>query len=196
MPRRRFALVPQHFYHVYNRGVDRRDVFFSRENSLFFLRRVREYLLNLTEPTAGGSSISRPVEITPPCQILAYCLMPNHFHLLVQVLNTDFSTTMQSLSQSYTNAINRERDRVGPLFQGRFQAKPIDDEAYLLHVSRYIHLNPVVAHFVDKPEDWEFSSYSEYIGTRDGSLPQTSILLGQVGRASRYRGLSNRVSER
>lgn len=86
---------------------------------------------------------------------------------------------MQSFGQSYANAINKRYKRVGSLFQGRFQAVHVEENAYLLHLSRYIHLNPVMAGLVDAPEAWDFSSYPEYAGMRTGSLPHSEIVLSQ-----------------
>jgi len=83
------------------------------------------------------------------------------------------------LSVSYTKAINKRYQRRGVLFQGPFQAVHVDRNEYLLHLSRYIHLNPVTAGLVERPENWEFSSYREYLGLRDGTLPEPEIVLSQ-----------------
>lgn len=84
---------------------------------------------------------------------------------------------MGRFGQSYARAINRRYERVGPLFQDRFQAIHVDRDEYLLHLSRYIHLNPLEANLVRRPEEWEFSSYREYLGTRRGTLPQPDDVL-------------------
>ncbi len=94
---------------------------------------------------------------------------------------------MKQLGQSYVNAVNRLRSRVGPLFQGRFKARHVDDEAYLLHLSRYIHLNPVAAGIVSRPEEWEFSSYRDYVAGRNGRLPSTSTVLELANGVEFYR---------
>ncbi len=182
MPRRKESFEVGEHYHIFNRGVDRQPVFFSRENYLFFLRRMGQYLCGINPPEWNES-----LQETRSCQILAYCLMPNHYHLLVQICAETFSASMQSLSQSYTNAINRERERVGPLFQGRFCGKHIDDELGLLHVSRYIHRNPVDAGLVKLPHEWEFSSDLDYTGVRHGRLPNQSSVLTIAGGRERYR---------
>jgi hypothetical protein len=78
---------------------------------------------------------------------------------------------MQRFGVSYAKAINQRYDRVGSLFHGPFQAIHVDQEEYLVHLSRYIHLNPVAAGLVKRPEQWEFSSYLEYLGQRQGTLP-------------------------
>jgi REP element-mobilizing transposase RayT len=157
---RKTAIYRGETHHIYNRGVNYGDIFFTRANWLFFLHRLRAYC-----PPEKGT-------------IIAYCLMPNHFHLLVTAHIEDFGKkVMQRLGVSYTKAINKQKKRVGSLFQGPFQNRRVESEGKLLHLSRYIHLNPVTAGFVEKPEDWEFSSYREYVGLRRGTLPCPDIIL-------------------
>jgi REP element-mobilizing transposase RayT len=181
MPRRNVQFSPGVYYHLYNRGNNRDRIFYERENYLFFLRRLRKHIL-------------------PVLDIVAYCLMPTHYHLLASVkkiktsefcqnseVSTGVSRAMQRLSISYTKAMNKRYDRVGALFQGAFQAKHVDEDTYLLHLSRYVHLNPVIAGLVEQAEDWEFSSYQEYIGLRDGTLPKPEIVLSQFPSLEAYR---------
>jgi len=162
MPQRRIPLQIGNFYHIYNRGNNHQAIFFERENYLYFLRLVRQHL------------ISNGVDV------VAYCLMPNHYHLLVYLRDETLSNAMKSLSLSYTKAINRRFNRVGVLFQGRFQSIHVDKTDYLLHLSRYIHLNPVKARLVKQPEEWEFSSYLEYAGLRQGTLPKTEFIKTEI----------------
>jgi hypothetical protein len=98
--------------------------------------------------------------------------MPNHYHFILRVVTPHLSHAMQRFGFSYTKSINKRKNRTGNLFQGAFQAKRIDSEEYLLHLSRYVHLNPVRAKLVHSAEAWEFSSYREYVGLRGGTLPQ------------------------
>ena len=168
MPRRETQLAVGEHYHVYNRGNNRQPVCFERDNYLFLLRQWRKY-------------------VTPACQVIAYCLMPTHYHFLVHIITDGFSHGMQLLGISYTKAINKQRNRVGALFQGAFRAQYIERDEYLLHVSRYIHLNPVLIGLVQRPEDWEFSSYRDYLGLRRGSLPVSDVVLGQFATADAYR---------
>ena len=157
---RKEPLVAGATYHVYNRGVNYNDIFFTRANWLFFLRRLRTYC-----PAEMGA-------------IIAYCLMPNHYHLIVHVAAAEFGLkAMQPLMVSYTKAINKQEGRVGAVFQGPFQARRVKSDGDLVHLSRYIHLNPVAAGFVAAPEEWEFSSYQEYVGLRAGTLPQPATVL-------------------
>jgi REP element-mobilizing transposase RayT len=171
MPRRDIEFRAGECYHVYNRGNNREPIFFERKNYVFFLQRLWQYI-------AGGQrEDSTPSKNPPTAEILAYCLMPNHYHLLLRLLTDEISAPMQSFSQSYTNAVNRHYGRVGSVFQGRFQALHVDTDEYLLHLSRYIHLNPIEARLVLKPEDWKFSSYREYAGLRAGQLPRPERIL-------------------
>jgi len=110
MPRRDLTFQPDHYYHLYNRGNDRNLIFFERENYLHFLRLMRRHLIEQT------------------LDLLAYCLMPNHYHLLVQCKTDEVSGAMQRLSMAYTKAMNRRYQRVGVLFQGQFQAIAVDSD--------------------------------------------------------------------
>ena len=179
MPERTVPLCAGETYHIYNRGHNRERIFFERENYLFFLRRMRAHLV-------------------PVLDIVSYCLMPTHYHLMAQVktqtseVSEDLgglavSTAMMRFSVSYTKAINKRYSRVGALFQGAFQAKHVDGDEYLVHLSRYIHLNPVMTSLVERPEEWEFSSYPEYIGLRNGALPRPEIILSQFPSPEAYR---------
>jgi len=160
MLRRKTPILADHYYHIYNRGNQRENIFFERENYLYFLRKFRQYFNGITD-------------------ILCYCLMPNHFHFLLKPLNDEFPLKMQNFTISYVKSINKRYNRVGHLFQGNFKAKLIEDNDVLLHLSRYIHLNPVFGKLVSTPEDWEFSSYREYPGQRNGTLPKPDFILTQ-----------------
>jgi REP element-mobilizing transposase RayT len=166
MPRRAVPLVAGCYYHCYNRGHNRGPIFFEPPNFAFFLRQLREYVV----PTAA--------------RILAYVLMPNHYHLLVHAETDDLSHAMQLFGISYTKAINKRFGRVGSVFQGAFRAKQVDRDDYLLHLSRYIHLNPVRARLVTEPEAWAYSSYCEYVGLRNGTLPEPHFVLQQLAQTS------------
>ncbi len=164
MPRRLIPFVPEGFYHIYNRGNNRQTIFFEQDNYLYFLQDIKRYVL-------------------PAADIIAYCLMPTHYHLMVRVKQTsgvsktpEVSSGMMRLSISYTKAINKRFARVGVLFQGPFQAKPILDTRHLLHLCRYIHANPVKDGLVTDPSNWPYSNYLEWIGERDGTLIDRSFV--------------------
>ena len=175
MPQRDIQLCAGEHYHLYNRGNNRERIFYERENYFFFLQRLRKYLI-------------------PALDIVVYCVMPTHYHLVVRVNQTSevsetsgVSKAMMQFSVSYTKAMNRRYDRVGALFQGPFRAKHVNQNDYLVHLSRYIHLNPVTDGLVQRPEDWEFSSYRGYIGVRHGTLPTPEIVLSQFPSRDAYR---------
>lgn len=121
----------------------------------------------------------------PSCDILAYCLMPNHFHLMIYYRNislengNSISKEFSTILRSYTQAINKQEGRTGSLFQQKTKAKALikefDGKDYPFICFNYIHQNPVKANFVSKMEDWEFSSFRDYINLRDGSLPNKTL---------------------
>ncbi|MCH8874392.1 transposase [candidate division KSB1 bacterium] len=157
------------YYHILNRGNEKKTIFFERDNYLFFLRRLKQ-----------GSEKLGP-------EVLCYCLMPNHFHLILQeVSEKGISDLMLSLQTSYAKAINKRYNRVGHLFQGPFKNILVDKNEYLLHLSRYIHINPVIAGWMPNPEDWEFSSFRDFVGLRAGTLPQPKIILSQFSDKGTY----------
>ena len=174
MPRRETIFIPNHYYHIYNRGNNRETIFFEADNYLFFLRKLQTYLC-------------------PLVNVIAYCLMPNHYHLLVriktsEVLQTsEVSKSMMKLSVSYTKAINKRFERVGSLFQGAYHSKLIEDEIHLLHLCRYIHANPVKDGLVNDPDSWPYSNYLEWIGERDGSLIDPSFVESYFSSPETYR---------
>lgn len=168
MPSRLYPFVMDHYYHIYNRGVNRTTIFFSDRNYEFFIFKMSRYLLNTAE-------------------IVAYCLMPNHFHLLIRIKSeSGFERAISSFLISYVKSVNIDQDRVGPLFQGRFQSKAIEDDDYLLGLTCYIHLNPVMAGLVKTPEDWKFSSYREYVGLRSDGWIKKSVVIDQFGNPTGY----------
>jgi len=170
MARRETGLVAGGYYHLYNRGVNRGRIFFERENYGFFLQGLRRYL-------------GVPDEMV----VVAYCLMPTHYHLVVRPETDMLSRQMQRFGISYSKAINRRFDRVGPLFEGNFGAKAVDRDEYLVHLSRYVHWNPVATGLVSDPAEWEFSSYREYVGLRRGTLPSAGVVLGHFAGPEAYR---------
>ncbi|MDI6891229.1 MAG: transposase [Thermodesulfovibrionales bacterium] len=100
--------------------------------------------------------------------IIAYCLMPTHIHIILRELKRDgISIFMGNILNSYSRYFNIRNKRKGPLWESRFKNIEVGTDEQLLHLSRYIHLNPSTANLVEKPEDWEFSSYREYIAETD-----------------------------
>ena len=140
---------PGAFYHVMNRGAARKKIFHGEEFSSSFLNLLSDLNHNFG------------------VQIYAYCLMGNHYHLLIQTPHANLSKAMRHLNGVYTLRYNRLMKQDGPLFRGRFKAMLIDADDYLLQVSRYIHLNPVEANLAKKPENYFWSSYQFYCKKSD-----------------------------
>ncbi len=136
------------FYHIYNRGTEKRNIFMSRPDRDRFLSLM--YFANQSDPAdlkLQGSTLSEvrgERSGTPLVEIAAYCLMPNHFHLLIrEIKEGGISKFMQKLTTGYTMYFNKRRDRNGSLFQGRFKATHVADDRYLRYLISYIHLNPI-----------------------------------------------------
>lgn len=146
------------FYHVYNRGVNKNRVFKDDEDYRVYLNLLKRYLSE--EPQIHPKNGIYP-SFYKQVELLAFCLMPNHYHLLLyQKQDGGVKELLRSLGTSYGMYFNKKYKRVGPVFQGRFRAVLVQNDIYLQHISRYIHLNPKsYAH-------WEYSSYNYYIGDK------------------------------
>ncbi len=170
-------MIPEQFYHIYNRGNNKNDIFFKRDNYPYFLDKVKKHL-------------------TPHVEILAYCLMKNHFHLLVytkeDIQAPEFSKGLNVMLRSYTRAINKQEDRVGSLFQQNTKIKALDIEGsdamtrshgitkpgsvdYPTTCFHYIHQNPLKAGIVKRMEDYEMSSFRDYAGLKSDVICNKSI---------------------
>lgn len=172
MPGRITPLVNGEFYHIYNRGSEKRSIYQQPRDYKRFQQTF--YYYQFPGPKKRFSIFTKedlfktPFE-TKIVEIICYCLMPNHFHFLIkQLKDNGISIFMSQLSNSYTKFFNTKYKRVGPLLQGAFKAVLIESQEQLIHVSRYIHLNPVVSDLTKKPENYPWSSYLEY--TRANSL--------------------------
>lgn len=150
-------------YHVTARGNERRKTFFSRRDYEKFL----EYVV---EAKAKFGII-----------LHGYVLMANHYHLIIETPERNLSRAMHHINSSYTTYVNVKKKRSGHLFQGRFKSIVVDRDSYLLELSRYLHLNPVRARMVERPEEYLYSSYRTYVGAGCDSRITTSAVLGLVG---------------
>lgn len=164
------------YYHVYNRGVDKRIVFHRFGHYLHFVSAIRN-ILN-TGSATQRRLYNQSLALKSKVGLLAYCLMPNHYHLLLkQLQNGGITEFMQKLDTSYTKYFNLNNHRSGHLFEYSFKAKHIESDELLLHVSRYIHLNPVIASLVEQPEQWRWSSIHDYLDIETKPLCQTGEIL-------------------
>lgn len=159
-------LTTGEYYHVYSRGVDKRSIFTARPHYIRFLASMRNILLtgSATEKAKRNQSLALKKSTNATVSVLCYCLMPNHYHLLLQqITENGISIFMHKLNTSYTMYFNMNHRRKGRLFESTFHARHIESDMLLLHVSRYIHLNPLLAHLVKVLEDYKWSSYNAYI---------------------------------
>ena len=175
-------LLPGQYYHVYNHAVGDENLFRQSDNYLFFLERYRKYIF-------------------PVARTYAYCLMPNHFHLLVQIReedelithynylkksriepgqSLDYSTfVMQQFSNfcnSYSKAFNRRFDRKGALFLDYLRRKPVETESYFTTLLAYIHRNPVHHEFCQNLDDWSYSSLHSISSSKPTRLERNAVL--------------------
>lgn len=150
------------YYHIYNRGVNKRLIFKEDRDYKIFLSYLSFYL---TLQGLSRKYPSKPVNnFAEQLDLIAYCLMPNHFHLLVHQQHKDtINHFMRSLMRKYVQCFNTHYHRIGPLFQGRYKAVLIESEDQLLYTSKYIHLNPIKTSGT-VPEVYPFSSYQNYLG--------------------------------
>lgn len=161
--------APKTYFHVLNRGNQKQTLFYKRDNYLFFLRKLKKY--------AGLHQID----------VIAYCLMPNHFHLILGAFEIAArSHCMHALQTSYAKAINKQQHRTGHLFQDSYQKIPVTTSEQMNHLSRYIHLNPLKAGLVTRIGTWPYSSCQEYIGMRNGQLPNSGIVLTEFTDGAAY----------
>ncbi|MEO6276504.1 transposase [Roseateles sp.] len=158
---------PSALYHVTSRGDRREDIFVDDNDRARLLAVVGQGLARFD------------------AQLLAYCLMGNHYHFVLHTRRANLSLLMRHVNGVYTQAFNRRHGKVGHLFQGRFKAILVDREAYLLEVCRYVELNPVRAGMVAGPAGWPWSSYRAHTGQADapawlGSEELWGHLLGET----------------
>jgi len=178
MPYRNTEFTKGQYYHIYNRGAGRSKIFFIEDNY--------RYLLDLIQKHMGKYGIS----------IIAYCLMPNHYHfLLKQMTDEPISKFINVLFNAYVQALNRQQSRSGTLLEGRFKHVCVDDWNYLSQLCRYIHRNPVKAGLVSKPEDWSYSNFREWVGMRNSELKDDVFIKTHFQDPEEYRIFVNDVQD-
>ncbi|MBI5215557.1 MAG: transposase [Ignavibacteriae bacterium] len=167
---RKVIFAQDEYYHIYNRGCNRENIFLSDENYRFLLRNLKSL-----------------VEEYNVC-VIAYCLMPNHYHFLLrQDGEKNSGKLIQFLFNKYTKAFNAMHKRTGTLFEGPFKAIHVDKQEYLIHLCRYIHRNPLEAGLVANIEDWEYTNYLEWIGKRKGMLWDKEFVNDNFRTAEEYK---------
>lgn len=169
---------PEQIYHIYNRGIDHSKIFYEDANYDYFVKKVEKYICSCSE-------------------LLGYCLMPNHFHLLIRITEesivledreyprmypfmriTALSAGIKTLLSSYARAINHQEGRNGSLFKQNTRMKLTgtgDIDSYAVWCLHYLHLNPVRSGLVTHPSEWPWSSYNEYFGSAKKAVCDTEV---------------------
>ena len=168
MPRPPRVFGPGLLYHVVARGNRREAVFHGPGDYETYLHRLAAYRARYA------------------VTLHAYCLMPNHVHLVLRTGEAPLDRFMQSLQQSYTQRFNRRHEQVGHVFQGRYKALLCETNDYLVTLVRYVHLNPVAAGLVARAEDYPYSGHRAYLGDATAPLVDPTFVLALVGGASGY----------
>ncbi len=179
---RKYPLVVDQTYHIFSRSIANFKIFnnqedFQRMIKLFHYFQIQnlptKFSYFISYKTTQSLGFFRSLDLLAEdnsklVQIIAYCLMPTHIHLMLkQIQDNGISIFMNNVLNSYTRYFNTYHKRKGPLWEQRFKNVLVKNDEQLLHLTRYIHLNPVSASIVKNPEEWQFSSISEYIYTNN-----------------------------
>ena len=165
MPRQARKKSDNGIYHIILRGINKQVIFEDEEDSAIFLSILREY-----KEISGY-------------KLFAYCLMGNHVHLLIKAEQEPLEKIFRRVSGKYVFWYNNKYQRIGHLFQDRYKSEPVDTDAYLLTVIRYIHQNPLKSKLAKSVDDYLYSSYKEYIGDQKVPLTDTEFVLNIVSKA-------------
>lgn len=182
MPGRNISFANDYYYHVYNRGVDKQNVFFQDRDYRRFLQTFSYYQFAEPKPrysrrTTDSLLLFKPKIENASIELACYCLMPNHFHFLIKQRKEEgVSSFVSKLTNSYTKYINTKYKRTGPLFQGTFKAVFIETDEQSLHLSRYIHINPLISKITSNLDNYKWSSWKQYMGIEAGMCNNRDIL--------------------
>lgn len=168
-------LLPERLYHVYNQGNNKEPLFKDEQDYLLFLNKVREQLVSVAN-------------------IVSYCLMPNHFHFLIDtnlksveelkigsLILSRLTNAFRLMQSEYAQDFNRKYNRTGSLFRQKTKYKELETGKHAFVCFHYIHQNPLKAGLVKRLEDWNYSSFKDYAGTRNGKLPQKKLASNLIG---------------
>lgn len=186
---RKIVFENGYIYHIFNRGIERRSVFtnkrdFDRATNLIKFYKHKDIPIRfsqlLLQPQELRNEILKNLYASEKIvEILCYCLMPNHFHfMLKQITRGGIARFISNITNAYTKYFNTKYQRVGPLFQGTFKAVLVESDEQLIHLSRYIHLNPVSSSLIEseKLKDYTYSSYFDYISSSGDIVNREPVL--------------------
>jgi len=210
---RRTQLLDNNFYHIYNRGTEKRQIFLDSSDYTRFIHYLYEFNdikadANLSRKIDEGSTSVMKRSRDLLVEVITFCLMPNHYHLILRQLKDDgIAKFMQKVGTGYTMYFNKKNKRNGALFQGRFKAIQIESDEYLMHLSRYIHINPVEliepgwkeneiknwSKTNEFLENYRWSSYLDYIGIKNfPSVTNRGVISSYFQNEQSYKNFINR----
>jgi putative transposase len=192
---RKTQLVENEYYHIYNRGVDKRNVFSDDFDYIRFLQSIQEfnnvdpigslYEKNIREKKNGSLASFVEAKLPKLVEIICYCQNPNHYHfILKQISEKGIEKFMHKLGTGYTKYFNQKYKRTGSLFQGPFKSAQINPNNFL-YLSAYVNCNSEV-HGIAKAENYRWCSFQDYIGKRSGKLCSKKIILDQFKNQKDY----------
>jgi len=198
---RKTILANGEIYHVLNRGVEKRPTFTDKRELQRAVDTLKFYrfadlpfklskFFNLPHDERVKTLERVEKENSKLVEVICFCLMPNHFHfLLKQLQDNGISIFVSRFSNSYAKYFNTKHERVGPLFQGRFKAVHIENDEQLIHVSRYIHLNPVVSYLIETEilESYQWSSYPEYLKLINSQITDKELVMSFFKTEDKYK---------
>lgn len=197
---RKIPFKKKEFYHIYNRGVDKRNIFENQDDFRRFFRSILEF--NTVEPIGSifensvrkrnGETFGHPM--SKLVNIICYCVNPNHYHFILEPLTDGgIEKFMQKLGNGYTKYFNHKYGRSGVLFQGKFKSVHIDSNEYLLHLSAYINLNDRV-HKITLGHPMSKTSWGEYVRSDEAGLcDNKEIVLGQFRNKQEYENFAKKA---
>ena len=172
MPSRSVPLINGHYYHIYNRTVGFKKLFYSHDDYVYYTDLLKE------------------IDFSPCCDLIAYCLMPNHYHYLVRITDKNlFPKKMSFFFSKYLYSLQQHQIESGRYFVNRYQNKLITDESYLIHLCCYIHLNSVKAGLVDSVEAWPYSNYYAFVGKTKDQIWSSEFWSEYIQSSANYREL-------
>ncbi len=191
MPVRPTVLANGEYYHIFNRSLFREEIFGSAYLKSLFIKSARFYL-QLNPPVKFSiyrrQTQKYQINLTDSLvDVISFCVMPTHYHFLLMQKKTNGITKFISrICNSYSHFYNLKKMRKGTLFEDKFKAVRIRGLEQLLHLSRYIHLNPVTEHLVENPENYKFSSYNIYLGKEPKGFVNPGVVLSEFSSKKSY----------
>lgn len=204
MPSRKIPLIEGEFYHIYNRGVDKRDVFQDKEDIDRFIQSIIEF--NVIDPIRSlfenslhkkKTILRNSIPQDKLVEIMAYCLNPNHYHfILKQVSEKGIEKFMHKVGTGFTNYFNAKNERTGALFQGKFKSIHINKDQYLTNLSAYVNLNFRVHKIKGLALKLTKSSWGEYMGENHENICEKKVVLNYFKDKEQYKKFAfNSVKE-